>query len=412
MNKYLGISLSIIVVVAIVLTCYFIGINGQFFDKNILATVIGVTLRPVSCSETDNGLDYFKAGITTITYNNGYKRVEKDFCNASGTLREWYCGQVRDPAGLLRSDNYYKCLDGCKNGACNSRPKDIYIIEDDGNGKMIQSTGQVDLIQVAKKFYDLNPTQKDTYDLVSIFTTFPDPISISGHVPLEFGVRGIGRDDAISSDDLPKKLLGINFLEDTYDPKYNPSEDILKRNLFILNHETGHQWLAYLGRDDGISDGSHYTKWTNVGFLRDGKWQGDVMSVSGSSWSQNGDGTFSVNNVSYQAFSKLSLYLMGLIPASEVPDVQVIIPVDLNNQSFQNVAGTLKTIKMSDIVAKYGAREPSYQNSQKNFKMAYILLIRKNENNYQPFLQVVGWIAKNFPVEWSYITYGKSRINQ
>ncbi|MFA6255011.1 MAG: hypothetical protein WC675_03160 [Patescibacteria group bacterium] len=83
----------------------------------------GVTLVPVSCSETDSGQNYFKVGTTTVIYNTGYVRVERDVCNGAGTLRpgtlrEWYCGKLGDPAGLLRSVNYYKCLSGCQNGAC------------------------------------------------------------------------------------------------------------------------------------------------------------------------------------------------------------------------------------------------------------------------------------------------------
>jgi len=72
----------------------------------------------VSCIKTNSGPNYSNAGTTTVIYNDGSRRSEKDFCRDSSTLYEWYCGSSGDPAGLLRSNPNYKCPKGCSNGAC------------------------------------------------------------------------------------------------------------------------------------------------------------------------------------------------------------------------------------------------------------------------------------------------------
>ena len=79
-------------------------------------------LTPKKCIDTDGGINYYEKGKITVIYKDGHKRTEVDLCNPDGTLREWYCGKLNDPAGLLRSKNYVRCKYGCKNGACIKKP--------------------------------------------------------------------------------------------------------------------------------------------------------------------------------------------------------------------------------------------------------------------------------------------------
>jgi len=286
----------------------------------------------------------------------------------------------------------------------------VFIIEDDGT--LVLQTGQVDPRIVAKKFYSLHP-DKTGYDFLSIFTTFHTTFGIPNHDNLQNSVKGIGLNiyDATSASGVSPKLLGINFFNDTYSSKYFTTEKDLKNNLFLLNHETGHQWIAYAGKDIGLSDGSHYTKWVNNGFTRGDELWGDL--AQGWPWKDNGGGTFSVRDIQRQGFSNLSLYLMGFIPTSEVPDIQILIPDDPKNPGLHNISAKTKTVSIKEIIAKYGERIPSYQNSQKNFKMAYILLTKKGEppNQYQSDLDIIKLVAQYFQDEWNFITYGKSTIN-
>ena len=80
----------------------------------------GYTLIGKNCTDSDNGKNYSIKGTIQITYTNGAIRIENDSCNSDGTLREWFCGTLGDPAGLLRSENYVTCPSNtkCKEGAC------------------------------------------------------------------------------------------------------------------------------------------------------------------------------------------------------------------------------------------------------------------------------------------------------
>lgn len=75
---------------------------------------------PTVCIDSDNGINYTTKGI--ITLSGGTHRIEKDTCNPDGTLREWFCWQPGDPAGLLRSENHIHCAYWCSDWACNVAP--------------------------------------------------------------------------------------------------------------------------------------------------------------------------------------------------------------------------------------------------------------------------------------------------
>ena len=87
----------------------------------IISTSQKVTKQTLqdSCMDSDGGIAYWvKWTITTVI--SGITRVEEDSCNSDGSLREWFCGNPGEAAGLLRSDNYVACWNGnaCYQGAC------------------------------------------------------------------------------------------------------------------------------------------------------------------------------------------------------------------------------------------------------------------------------------------------------
>lgn len=70
-----------------------------------------------TCVDTDWWKNYYEKGTITVVINWN-QRVEQDSCNTNGTLRERFCGQPGDAAGLLRSENYVDCEYGCYDGTC------------------------------------------------------------------------------------------------------------------------------------------------------------------------------------------------------------------------------------------------------------------------------------------------------
>ena len=84
-------------------------------------------------------------------------------------------------------------------------------------------------------------------------------------------------------------------------------------------------------------------------------------------------------------YSPIELYLAGLIPADEVPDIWVAedgerAPSDedlcVNGDGHCMFTATkVRTYTIEDIIAEHGERVPDYLNSQKDFRAAVVLLI-------------------------------------
>ncbi|WP_299156968.1 hypothetical protein [uncultured Tenacibaculum sp.] len=77
-------------------------------------------------------------------------------------------------------------------------------------------------------------------------------------------------------------------------------------------------------------------------------------------------------------FSILELYLMGLAEANELKDIQVAVnPKPVPNEYGSFTADGFKTVTPAELVKKHGVREPSYANSQKEFKMLVVAVSNK-----------------------------------
>ena len=78
-------------------------------------------------------------------------------------------------------------------------------------------------------------------------------------------------------------------------------------------------------------------------------------------------------------YSKLELYLMGLIPKDQVPSIRIFsgltgVPTAKVPNKYQFLAKNMKTITIDDIISKHGARIPNVVNSQKVFRVVVVYL--------------------------------------
>ena len=94
------------------------------------------------------------------------------------------------------------------------------------------------------------------------------------------------------------------------------------------------------------------------------------------------DWCFPTVNASSYYYAPLELYLMGLIPADEVPDTYIYDGISGNSEEnvYKNgifYATTEKKLTIRDIINKIGERVPDYRSSQKNFRVL-TLVITKN----------------------------------
>lgn len=298
--------------------------------------------------------------------------------------------------------------------------KNIYVLSDDGT--LIGQNDSVIVDRVVSNFYKNHPN-KDIYDFVNIFNTFIDSTQPHLHYQVRNSVTGIGKNifDISSAFGNSTKLLGVNYMNSTFTTAGQTSPSLIQTNFDVFTHEIEHQWAMYIGdrftcttdcssqwkfRSD---DGSHFSRWANTSFVLNGKILGDLSG--GGSWADNGNGTYTFSNIAYQGLSPLALYLMGLLPPESVPNFTFVQP-DIYDTSQTTVSGIMKTITIQDIINKYGPRNPSYANSQKDFKMAYIILARQGEQPTKEQLDAIYYIANNYPQHWSIQTRGISRMNQ
>lgn len=97
-------------------------------------------------------------------------------------------------------------------------------------------------------------------------------------------------------------------------------------------------------------------------------------------------------------YSDLELYLMGLAPKEEVPDLKVysglsLAPNDTRSGVF--MAKEIKTYTINDIISKNGLRDPSFANSQKQFRILNVILTAKAvaEAESSEIISQIDWLA-------------------
>lgn len=251
----------------------------------------------------------------------------------------------------------------------------------------------LDEAAVAAAFYQ---SFADEYDQLVMFTDFgvrADDGAIAYHITVQNEVRGIGKPvyDGSRFFGSRGRLAGFvnmggeiqydsNVTRPSFWNTYSPTD--------ILAHELGHQWLVGVTFID--SQGS-----TNRDLLGRGNahwnfyFDSDLSFMEGNEIRDDGNGRFTT--LSKRAtFNPLDRYLMGFIPANQVPEkffVEVTsggpdestVPV----QPGESFLGNRIDISMDQILASLGNRNPSVTQSQKSFRIGFIVLVKSGEQPSQ-----------------------------
>ena len=167
-------------------------------------------------------------------------------------------------------------------------------------------------------------------------------------------------------------------------------------------HELMHQWAAYIvvggyGGHWGFSSANGQLGGFAVNDLVDlgnGRYTAGHVAING----------YADNSLPY---SPVELYLAGLLPVGMVPDLLVAEGASWlwedGRQVTENGAPVfsargVRNYTMEDIVAEYGAREPGFADSQKEFRAAAIFLIDRDHPGTREHLDGisadVSWFSK------------------
>jgi len=263
---------------------------------------------------------------------------------------------------------------------------------------------------VAKEFFRTHP---DNYDFIIVFSTFEFETAPARafHWAIQNKVQGIGlpQFDVSNLFGSQSKLQGYvdmaaltRWKTDALDPEF---EDTLS----VLGHEVLHQWASFVkfkNPDGTLNEGLLGRNNAHWSFLLDS----DASVEEGNEWQDNGDGTFtSVGTFTF--FSPLDLYLMGMYKPEEVPPFFLIDNPNIDKtQSPQEnitISGTKQTMTIDDIIAAEGPRVPAADQSQKDFRFAFVLLTGPNESVTDAQILALNNIRNAFMTRFAILTGGR-----
>ena len=221
--------------------------------------------------------------------------------------------------------------------------------------------------KVIHRFYELFP---DKYDFILLYR---DRISSTSayYTGVRNDIKGIGLElynsrvwGSIG------QLQGIISI-DTKGQRTPMPED-------VIMHEFGHRWGSYY-KDSLLPLSSIMSHWNASSTIT-----GMMGPCCNNTFQYNGDSTFTHKNFyNYWRFKPIELYTMGVLPVSILDTCELYVLKDPNiDQVFNGNIPTGSIIKpkefvkvTSDNIEKiYGKREPNFQNSQKSFRTATIIL--------------------------------------
>jgi hypothetical protein len=219
----------------------------------------------------------------------------------------------------------------------------------------------------AQRFYS---THGDKFDFIN-FVLVGGQRGNRFHFGTRNAVQGIGTAifDNTSQYGSAGKLQGINTF---------PISSFFDGGDQGFEHETGHQWTNFLAGTPFAAGVPHWARGDVAINVMGFSLAGGVGGSYSFTFSPNGSGGYVVgtgNRLNLTTFNSMELYLMGLIPPSEVATFFV-----LNDQTRDVTVGQtlqpseITLVTVNDVIAARGARVPDSTQSQKNFRVATIVL--------------------------------------
>ncbi|NHZ86184.1 MAG: T9SS type A sorting domain-containing protein [Planctomycetia bacterium] len=232
--------------------------------------------------------------------------------------------------------------------------------------------------EVTKKLYSVLP---DIFDFIIIMPAHQifKPDTYTENVPYfvraKNEVQNIGIDifDNTANFGSAGKLMGTIFHSWGYGA--------------ILDHEIGHAWCADIGESLGLCKvedaygwiSNHWNYQSDIGGQMTAFFPNPNADYGAGHLLDNGDGTWRIERepTDNMPYSMLDLYAMGLIPKEEVPPIHILHDIDQTNY-LAVTAAKVDTITIDDIIAAEGGeRIPSFNDSPKEFNVAFVVVKHK-----------------------------------
>ena len=134
--------------------------------------------------------------------------------------------------------------------------------------------------------------------------------------------------------------------------------------------------------------------------------------MGGKVWMDNADGTFTWVNLEAglpRGLSALDLYVMGMIPAAQVPDTFLLRDVE-ETETRGRFKATKVPVRIDDIVAAMGPRVPAADASRKEFRLGVFLLHEDGRPPRADLLQRAQTITTSISDYFAVATGGRMRL--
>ena len=227
----------------------------------------------------------------------------------------------------------------------------------------------------AARFYE---HFNDEFDFLIFVSNVKEQGSLwpfAAHIGISNDVQGIGLDvffdDRWQSDERLQSV--IYFQYDGVGGEFITNGRYWSSGFGTLIHELMHRWANHI-----VPPYSHW------GFNSQRGWLGAPLGE----FRDLGDGKFSIGRWPgrHPLYSPIELYLAGLIPSEDVPDLTIAEDgkflldeegrwVTDEDGNVTITASRIKTYTIEDIVAEHGPRNPDHLHAQKDFRAAVILLV-------------------------------------
>ena len=222
----------------------------------------------------------------------------------------------------------------------------------------------------------------DEYDFIFFVLNEPSiPANLSYYgmlIGVSNNVQGIGRNsyDYTSDYGSSGKLKAVMQLTGLEYLKYGPAL-----------HELAHQWANFALPTHSVdAPGTNLTSYlygSHWGFTG-GSTKGQLGGFKQSTLIDNGNNSYTVEEFGPFAnggngipYNELELYLMGMIPISSVSNFDMftdITSLAVNTSTFDFTANTRTTYTPQSLEELLGQRDPSIDNSQKDFKLLVVVI--------------------------------------
>lgn len=324
------------------------------------------------------GLSWAGNGATHARSSHGRRRLETgkpqsldDTVSLSSGEASYRAASLATPSAPLSQGSWYG---------------DVYVLPYTYNGTYNKDVNGVFNSEprkwVAQSFYQGNP---DTYDFVVVFTNFSyDSGAFQGfYTAIKNDTTGLGLSSFDFSDQFRSaKLQGYVDLKNLNDYLKTDGSLDQEKITTVLNHEIGHRWLAHAKFVDSTdnnsisdailsSDKSHWNYFFDTG----------GSYLYGNNWNDNHDGTFT-SSEGTQRYSKLDLYLMGMIPANDVGPLTLLRSTYIPASEFPEPNVTIQaqpvSIDINNIISAIGTRIPDSASAPHEFRVAVLYLTDPN----------------------------------